>query len=312
MRHDAPLDIERDRALADSHVEDAPHPYGYGAAAPPSAARRVLLWIAVVLVLAAIAGGYYYWSQRIDPAPPAEPPPPRAATEPAREAPAGPAIQHPIEAARPDGAVSGTPEPATPLPALDTSDRTVADALAGLADRGTLDAFLITTGLIRKVVVTIDNLPHKKAPQRLWPLQPTAQAFRTTGAGDAVYASPDNARRYEPALRLMESVDTGKLVAFYVRFYPLFQQAYRELGYPKAHFNDRLVEVIDHLLVTPEIDGPIRLARPWIMYAYADPALEARSAGQKTLIRMGAANQLRVKAKLREVRRQIAGRALKE
>jgi hypothetical protein len=110
----------------------------------------------------------------------------------------------------------------------------------------------------------------------------------------------------------MEAVDTGRLVALYVRFYPLFQQAYRELGYPKGYFNDRLVEVIDHLLVTPEITGPIRLTKPWIMYEFADPALEARSAGQKTLIRMGPANALRVKAKLREFRRQIAGRALNQ
>jgi hypothetical protein len=48
------------------------------------------------------------------------------------------------------------------------------------------------------------------------------------------------------------------------------------------------------------------------MYEFADPALEARSAGQKTLIRMGSANALRVKAKLREFRRQIAGKAMKQ
>ena len=154
--------------------------------------------------------------------------------------------------------------------------------------------------------MTVDNLPRKKAPQRMWPVKQTPGAFATTG-GDTAYLAQENARRYEPFLKVMESVDTGKLVALYVRFYPLFQQAYRELGYPKGYFNDRLVEVIDHLLVTPEVAGPIKLAKPWIMYEFADPALEARSAGQKTLIRMGPANAQRVKAKLREFRRQIAG-----
>ena len=158
--------------------------------------------------------------------------------------------------------------------------------------------------------MTIDNLPRKKAPQRLSPVKPIPGKFLVAGAGDAAYLAQDNAGRYEPFLRVMESVDTGKLVALYVRFYPLFQQAYRELGYPKGYFNDRLVEVIDHLLVTPEISGPIKLAEPWIMYEFADPALEARSAGQKALIRMGPANAQRVKAKLREFRRQVAGRAL--
>ncbi len=314
MRHDAPLDpgregalpAGREGALPASHVDDAPYRYRYGDG--PSPARRAIGWtVAVVALAAAVGGGYYYWLHRTPAAPAAEPPPPVAASEPKQAAPAEPAIRHPIEAVRPEGA-----EAAAPLPALDTSDRSVEDALAAFADRNAIGEFLNTTGFLRRVVATIDNLPRKKAPQRLWPVQPTAGRFLATGAGDAVTIDPQNARRYEPFVRLVEAIDTGKAVALYVRFYPLLQQAYVELGYPKATFNDRLVEVIDHLLVTPEIDGPIRLARPWILYEFADPALEARSAGQKALVRMGAANQLRVKAKLRELRRQIAGRPAKE
>ena len=42
----------------------------------------------------------------------------------------------------------------------------------------------------------------------------------------------------------------------YKQYYPLFQQAYVDLGYPEGYFNDRLVEVIDHLLATPGRDRP--------------------------------------------------------
>lgn len=303
-RVDAPEEIR-----AGTHVDDAPHIFHrYDES---SARRRRAIWWSLValaaLVVAAVAGGYYYWSQRPDAAPPADTLPPRAATEPAPQPQAEPAIQHPIEAAKSETVLAVAPEP---LPALDASDQRLADALAGIVDRGAITEFLNLTGFVRRVVVTVDNLPRKKAAQRLWPVIPTAERFLTTGADDGVYLNPENARRYEPFLRAMEAVDTGKLVALYVHFYPLFQQAYRELGYPQRYFNDRLVEVIDHLLVAPEVDGPIRLAQPWILYEFADPALEARSAGQKTLIRMGAANALRVKAKLREFRRQVAGRAM--
>ena len=51
--------------------------------------------------------------------------------------------------------------------------------------------------------------------------------------------------------------------------------------------------MIDHLLATPEIEGPIRLVQPKVLYEFADPELEARSAGQKLLLRMGAANAAR-------------------
>jgi hypothetical protein len=83
------------------------------------------------------------------------------------------------------------------------------------------------------------------------------------------------------------------------------------LGYPNGYFNDRLVEVIDNLLATPESKGPIELVRPNVMYVYADPALEARSAGQKLLIRMGPENAKAIKAKLSELRAVIASGQLK-
>jgi hypothetical protein len=44
------------------------------------------------------------------------------------------------------------------------------------------------------------------------------------------------------------------------------------------------------------------------MYEFADPALEARSAGQKIMIRMGSENAAIVKAKLREIRHEVTRR----
>ena len=95
------------------------------------------------------------------------------------------------------------------------------------------------------------------------------------------------------------------MVATYTRHYPLFQEAYESLGHPPEYFNDRLIEVIDHLLAAPELRGPIALARPNVQYEFADPALEARSAGQKALIRMGSDNPKIVKDKLRELRAEL-------
>lgn len=309
MQPGASVEGADEDARVGSHVDDAPHRFRYDEAA--ARGRRALWWaVAAAVVVAVLAALYFYWPGREEASRPAPAEPPRAAVQPAPQPQAEQRIQHPIEAAKPEAAAA--PEPAAPLPALDVSDQPVTDALASVLDRAAIDEYLVATGLVRRIVVTVDNLTRKKAPQRMWPVKPTADRFLTSGEGDAVNVSADNARRYEPFLKVMESVDTGKLAALYVRFYPLFQQAYRELGYPQGYFNDRLVEVIDHLLLTPEIDGPLRLAKPWIMYEFADPALEARSAGQKTLIRMGAANQLRVKAKLREFRRQIAGKAMKQ
>jgi len=47
-----------------------------------------------------------------------------------------------------------------------------------------------------------------------------------------------NDERYEAYMRLLSSVDAARLVGVYTRFYPVLQQAYRELGYPNTYFND--------------------------------------------------------------------------
>ena len=91
----------------------------------------------------------------------------------------------------------------------------------------------------------------------------------------------------------------------------MFQQAYEELGYPSAYFNDRVIDVIDLLLETPEIKRPIRLSQPHVLYTYADPDLEALSAGQKALLRSGQNNVVRVKAQLRELRASLVSRVKK-
>jgi hypothetical protein len=283
--------------------------------------NRPVWWVVLILAWVAIGAGAYYWWRQQAP-PPAPPPAPVAeapAPAPPAPPPAEPQIRHPIEEARPDVAAEPAKEAAAPLPPLGESDKPVLGALAGLVGRKAVDAFVVDTGIVQRIVATVDNLPRSKASPNRWPVRRTAGEFTTTARSDGVYTNPANDRRYEPLLRVMESADTGKLVALYVRFYPLFQQAYEELGYPKRHFNDRLIEVIDHLLATPELKGPLRLVppevkgpvkleRPWELYRFADPELEARSAGQKILIRMGAGNAGVVKAKLRDIRRQLTQR----
>ena len=72
----------------------------------------------------------------------------------------------------------------------------------------------------------------------------------------------------------------------------------------------RLVVVIDHLLETPDLHEPVALTQQKVMYEFADPALEKRSAGQKLLLRSGPENERAIKSKLREIRAALTGQAL--
>lgn len=262
--------------------------------------KSTIAWVvaAIAFTAAMIFAARWYTTGTSTIAPPPVAQAPQSAP-PAASPAASPKIEHPIER------VQAEPGPATPA-TLESSDLAMREALASLFE-GKLPAFVQPMNLIRNVVATIDNLPRSKAAPRLWPVQPTPGTLATINAGDSFVIAADNSTRYAPVVALVHAIDSKQLVAVYVRFYPLFQQAYRDLGYPDGYFNDRLVAVIDHLLATPSIRQPIALVQPKILYQYADPELEALSAGQKAMLRIGPENAAVVKAKLREIRYRVAG-----
>ena len=262
-------------------------------------------WIVPALVIAVIGGSAaaYIWGGLRGPqfGPGSEPPPAaQASAEPApAPAPAAPPEpRHPLPAAEPQAK-------ARALPTLDMSDSMARESLAELFGREGFAQLFLPVNLVRRIVATIDNLPREAAPRRMMPVKPVPGAFAVAGQGEAAVLDRANFARYAPYVRALASVDARVLVAAYVRAYPLFQSAYRALGYPQGHFNDRLIEAIDDMLAAPEIDAPIKLLRPNVLYEFADSDLETRSAGQKILLRMGAANAVQVKAKLRAIRREI-------
>lgn len=273
--------------------------------------------IGSIVALAIGAAAFYQWDQqrRVPPAPavgeaPAVPPP--ASAEPASAA--SPAVQHPIEAAP----AASREEPLASLPRIADPEGDLKDALVALFGRAGVFAFLNTDRFVQRVVATVDNLPRERASSRLWPVQPIGGRFSTKAADDgAETIAPANAARYDAFVRFVAGIDASRAAALYVRLYPAFQAAYEALGYPGRHFNDRLVAVIDHLLETPEPAAPVRVVRtevkgphapvrPWVMYEFEDRELEARSAGQKMLLRVGPAHARQLKAKLAEFRRQVA------
>jgi hypothetical protein len=259
--------------------------------------------------------GVYYFQYAPERPQPAPIPVPEAA--PAEDMVEAPAVRYPIPEtprAQPAAEAGSAAEPAgqpvaeqaPALPPLDDSDALVHGELARLFAGQRIGDQLNLDRIVRRFVVTLDNLPGAKLPRKQLSIRPVPGRFGVSGEGDTMYMSPGNFPRYTAFVQLVESIDTERFVSLYVRVYPLFQQAYEELGYPSAYFNDRLVDVIDHLLEAPDIDEPVRLVRPKVLYQFADPQLEALSAGQKVLIRVGPENAARLKAKLRELRTALS------
>jgi hypothetical protein len=264
----------------------------------PASRKGPIVWLVLLMALAASAVFFYLWRQDTSQQPALAP-----ATQPPVAAEAAPTIRHPIEDAQ--GAAASTDT--KPLPALMVSDTTMQNTLADLFGPASLGKVFYEDAIIHRFVTTVDNLPRKTIPSRNLPVKPIAGPLVTSAKDDNVSISADNASRYTPYVQMAESIDAKNLVSAYVHFYPLIQQDYRDLGYPKGYFNDRLIEAIDDLLAAPELTDPLQVVQPKVLYQYADPELEARSAGQKIMIRMGNENAAKVKVKLQEIRRELTG-----
>lgn len=270
---------------------------------PASSRQRVVLGLAVVVGLIAVAGALWWQLDRTAPTPP---PPVVTAPAPVAE-----------PAAAPPPAAVETPAPEPKVAAAPLSADTLGDALNELFGGKSVTALLRLDDFARRFVATVDNLPRAQAPASLWPVKPAAGRFTVVErTGERVAVSPDNAARYTPLVLLAERADTAAVVALYTRALPLLQQAYADLGYPNARFHARLLAVIDHLLAAPaapeileltltEVKGDIPSTRPWLRYEFADPAFEQASAGHKIMLRVGATNERRLKARLRDLRAEL-------
>ncbi len=231
----------------------------------------------VILLLVVVAGGGgWYWQQRAKHQEP-------AAVSPVSVAAAVPAepvaqIRYPLVGPTEDAA------PAT----VATADPDLATALGSLFGPE-MAAWLIPDKLLRRLVATTDNLSRNMRTEQLRPLRAPAGALAvqrevtdaTIGA-ERITLGTQNAARYDVPVSLLSKADMQQAAALYRQLYPQLQRAYEDLGYPDGYFNDRVIDTIDHLLATPEPAGALLLEQPKVLYRFADPDLEARSAGQKT------------------------------
>ena len=255
--------------------------------------RKPIWWAAGAVILISAAVLFFSWRAHRQPQP--------AGTDTTgTPEPAVPAIRNPL----PEGSGGAAP----PLPALDESDAPMHDALADVMGKANVDRIFKPELLVRHIVVSVDNLSRRHMAVELRPTKPLAGTFIATGNDQQGAIDVANFQRYVPYVQAVQAIDMKRLATLYVRFYPLFQQAYQSLGYPNGYFNDRLVVTIDNLLAAPDITTDIALVRPNVMYQFADPKLEDLSAGQKLMLRMGPANTAIIKAKLRELRAQVADR----
>jgi Protein of unknown function (DUF3014) len=219
-----------------------------------------------------------------------------------RPAPAVPAAaRHAVDHRVPAPVVAPTAVPRVDLPKLESSDAFIRELARILSANPEWARWLAGEGLVRRLTASVDNVAEGRSPiPHLFFLAPK-EPFRAREQPNSTTIDPASYHRYDLVADVVASLDVKGCARLYGETRPLFQDAYRELGYPGRNFDERLAKAIQVLLATPEPKGEIEL-RPGVKsWRLADPALQSLSPVQKQLLRMGPDNVAKIKGKLREI-----------
>jgi len=203
--------------------------------------------------------------------------------------------------------VVAAPEPEVePLPSLDDSDSFVISGINEYLNDSTMK-LILTDDVIRRGVVFIDNIATGKIAKNHTPVVKPQGKFSIID-GDILIIDPNSYERYTPYVKIFTGMSAAQVVRLYKEFEPLINTAYIEIGYNDGEFYQTLNDAIDLLLDTPDPDSELPLLRDSVNYQYAYSEWEQLPAAQKQLLRMGPENMKKVKAALRNIKKQLANK----
>jgi hypothetical protein len=275
---------------------------------------------AIVLVVLLSAGGYYYYSGDSD-SPKLIPNAPIVLPEAPSSEPMtlGTTPEPETSEALPDTQVStpestdpdatSTTEPAIvvePVPVLAESDAFVHQKALAIINNNVIGSSLLQQDLARQFVVFVDNLAQGELTRKVSPVKGPEKIFSVSEITNKVYLNPEGFHRYDAYVDSIAKMDEQSLMSTYKQLTPVLEEAFAELGYSNAKFNDRMLQAIKVLLAAPIVEDPIELSSISVNYQFVDPNLEALPSAQKLLIRMGPENTRKLKIALRKLEAQLA------
>jgi len=191
--------------------------------------------------------------------------------------------------------------PPAPLVKLGQSDDLVRERAKGLSPHPEFYNLLKIKNIIRRITAAVDNIAEGLSPAPHLNFLAPQKPFTAKKEGEKLYLDPQSYQRYNLLADMFQSLNAEATIRTYRVLYPLFQEAYRELGYPRRDFQDTLIRAIKELLRAPMVEGEILLEERVISYQIVDDDLEYLSDAQKNLIRMGPRNTRKIQEKLREM-----------
>ncbi len=256
--------------------------------------NKSILIAAAVLVVLLLGAGVLYWHYTRPPAAPPTVEQPKT-TEPSQPPPAA-EVKVGEEKEAPT-------QPEVRLPSLDQSDDFVRQMMRNLSPHGKLGEWLRIKNIIRVFVAAVDNIANGKSPRPQLGFLSPGQAFAASEKGDRIYLDPKGYQRFDIITDAIVSFSSSRTVQVYQKLRPLFQEAYKELGYPQKDFHMTFIQAMKRVLDSPIVEREVLLKEEGkgLNYVFIDEGLENMTEVQKHLLRMGPRNTQKIQQKVREI-----------
>ena len=184
------------------------------------------------------------------------------------------------------------------LPSLRESDGFVREEIS---DWGLPRLWIDNDSLIARYAALISSVSRGELPRRqLGFLLPKGQ-FKVLRDGEKTFASPENYRRFDGFVDLIEQIPVGHLARLLREIDPLVRISLRQLGLSESP-ESILLGAFDRVLAAPRAPSRIELVQSTVVFEFADPTLESLPELEKQLIRMGPRNLERLQNYIRKLK----------
>lgn len=208
----------------------------------------------------------------------------------------GPGLSSPVPAAAP-AAPAG-------VPSLEESDPWVREKSFGLSNDLSIRSWLSSDSLASRLVAGLARIARGEIPRESLAAFAPRGAFALKKRGGKVYADlAAGGTRYKAALDAASSIDPAAAAKLFDELEPLLDAAQAALGERGGTARETFFAAARELLAAPAVpaEPELKPGKKGVVYVFADPKLEALSAAQKQLIRLGPAGQKAVQDKLRAI-----------
>jgi hypothetical protein len=155
-------------------------------------------------------------------------------------------------------------------------------------------------GLIRPLAAAINLVADGESPAPVVPFLAPQGEFKIRKQRRKLYLDPKSYARYDAVVRVATRVDGASAARAYIKVKPFLEAAFAEVADPGRTLDEAVQQSIERFLSVKVPRGKIELKPEGLVYAYADPKLEEKTAAEKQLMRMGPKNVRAIQKRLRE------------